>query len=156
MSQLQKIGAPQNKMYQISWNKTYKNISYPEAMKLVENSAVTTYANVAKPTNNTTQNLGMQDDIPNKRTENTNRMTKRKLFQPDNQLHTEQGPKQNLQLQTNKAEDMPPTKKQTKTQSKQQKKNKYPYYLDKTQQSPTKNIEYEWKSTANPKKEGGL
>ena len=37
-----------------------KNISYPEARKLVENSVVTTtYANIAKPANNSTQNLGV-------------------------------------------------------------------------------------------------
>ena len=37
-----------------------KNISYPKAKKFIENSlATTTYANIAKPTNNSTQNQGM-------------------------------------------------------------------------------------------------
>ena len=37
-----------------------KNISYPEARKLIENSlATTTYANIVRPTNNFTQNQGM-------------------------------------------------------------------------------------------------
>ena len=37
-----------------------KNISYPEATKFIENSlATTTYANIAKLTNNSTQNQGM-------------------------------------------------------------------------------------------------
>ena len=37
-----------------------KNIPYPEAKKLIENSlATTTYANIAKPTNHSTQNQGI-------------------------------------------------------------------------------------------------
>ena len=55
-----------------------KYISYPEARKLVENSVVTTtYTNVVKPTNNSTQNKGMTHyEMINlkKRTENTNRI----------------------------------------------------------------------------------
>ena len=41
-------------------SETQKNISYPEAMKFIENSlSTTTYANITKPTNNSTQNQGM-------------------------------------------------------------------------------------------------
>ena len=67
-----------------------KNISYLEANKFIENSlATTTYANIAKPTNNFTQNQSRSDnsfrhDKSNKRIEDTSWITKRKLDQLDN------------------------------------------------------------------------
>ena len=55
-----------------------KNISYLEAMKLVGNSVVTTtYAN--EQLDSDSRNDPLQEDKSNKRTEHTNRITKRKL-----------------------------------------------------------------------------
>ena len=66
-----------------------KNISYPEARKIVENSLVTTtYWNIAKPTNNPIQNKGMTlSEIITliEELKSTNRIAERKLNQPANQ-----------------------------------------------------------------------
>ena len=96
-------------------NKTHREylISGGKKKKLVNSSIVTTtYANIAKPTKNLTQNPRngpSRDDKPNQRTLNTNIITQN-LNNLTIKPHVEPVPKKHPQLQTNKAGD-PPVKK---------------------------------------------
>ena len=95
-----------------------KNISYPEAKKLVRNSVVTTYTNVAKPVNNPTQNQGMtHHQMINliKELRILIELLRESLTNLTTNTHAEPDPKKNLQLQTNKTED---PKKQTQQKHK--------------------------------------
>ena len=92
-----------------------KSISYLEARKLVENSVVTiTYANVAKPTNNSTQNQGMTcHEMIIKELKTLIELLREILTNLTIKPHAKPDPKKNLQLQTNEAD--PPQSNQTKT-----------------------------------------
>ena len=100
-----------------------KNISYPEARKFIENSlATTTYANIVKPTNDSTQNQGMSPhfDIINliKELNTLLKLLKESLTNLTTKLYAGPDPK-NLHPHSNKTED-PPKINQTITQPKQQ------------------------------------
>ena len=89
--------------------KNTKNISYPEARKLVRNSVVTTtYTNVTKPVNNSTQNQGMtHNEMINliKELKTLIELLRESVTNLITKTHAE--PKKNIQPQTNKAEDPP-------------------------------------------------
>ena len=77
-----------------------KDIPYPEARKFIENSLATnTYANIPKPTNNSTQNQGMMTHS-NKRIENTTWIARGKLDQLNNLVPHSNEAKDPLQNQT--------------------------------------------------------
>ena len=101
-----------------------KNISYLEARKFIENSlATTTYANIAKPTNNSTQNLGMMThfDMINliKELKTLLELLRKSLTNLITKPHAGPDPKKNLHPHSNETED-PQKINQTKTQPKQQ------------------------------------
>ena len=97
-----------------------KNISYPEARKFIENSlATTTYANIVKPTNNTTQNQGMTPhfDITNliKELKTLLELLRESLTNLTTKLHAGPDPKKNLYPHSNETKD-PQKVNQTITQ----------------------------------------
>ena len=112
-----------------------KNISYPEARKLVDNSVVTTtYANIAKPMNNSTQNQGItQHEMINVLKELKTHILRKNLTSLTTEPHTEADLKKNLQPKTNEDEDPPPQKNPNQTA-----KFKRSYYNYQTQQPSTK------------------
>ena len=115
-----------------------KNISYPKAKKFIENSlATTTYAKIAKSTNNSTQNQGMMThfDMINliKELKTLHELLREGLTNLISKPHVEPDQKKKLHPHSNKAEDQKKTN-QTKTSS------RHPSHDYKTQQSPTKKI----------------
>ena len=100
-----------------------KNISYLEARKFIENSlATTTYANIAKPTNNSTQKGMMTHfDMINliKELKTLLELLRESLINLTTKPHAEPDPKKNLHPHSNETED-PQKTNQTKTQPKQQ------------------------------------
>ena len=85
-----------------------ENISYPQARKLIENSVVSaTYANVAKPVNNSTKNQEMiHYEMINliKELKTLIELLRESLTNLISKPHTEPDPKKNLQLQINETE----------------------------------------------------
>ena len=103
-----------------------KNIFYPEARKFIENSlATTTYATIAKPTKNCTQNQVMMThfDMINliKELKTLLELLRESLTNLTTKLDNYAGPdpKKNFQPHNNETED-PKKTNQTKTQFKQQ------------------------------------
>ena len=104
--------------------KHIKNISYPEARKFIVNSlATTTYANIAKPTNNSIPKKGMMThfDMINliKELKTLLEFLRESLTNLTTKPHTEPDPRKYLHPHSNKTED-PQKTNQTKTQPKQQ------------------------------------
>ena len=104
--------------------KHIKNISYSEARKFIENSpATTTYVNIAKPTNNSTQNQGVVThfDMINliKELKTLLELLRESLTSLTTKPHTGPDSKKNLHPHSNKTADLK-KKNQTKTQPKQQ------------------------------------
>ena len=104
-SQLKRMQNMEKRILEV---KHTRNISYLEAKKLVKNSVITTYANVAKLTNNSTQNqriihYKMINLIKELKTliELLRESLTLDLVQP----HAKPDPMKNLYLQTNKAKD---------------------------------------------------
>ena len=130
-----------------------KNISYPEARKFIENSlATTTYANIVKPTNNSTQNQGMTPhfDITNLTKElKTLLELLRESLTNLTKLHAGPYPKMNLHPHSNETED-PKKINQTITQPKQQQTPGIPPIT--TKPFLQKEIGQYWKPTATPPK----
>ena len=92
-----------------------KNISYPEARKFIEKSlATTTYANIVKPTNNSTQNQRMTPHfhITNliKELNTLLELLRESLTNLTTKLHTGPDPKKNLHPHSNETEDHPKNK----------------------------------------------
>ena len=85
-----------------------KNISYPEARKFIENSlATTTYANIVKPTNNSTDfPLYITNLI--KELNTLLELLRESLTNLTTKLHAGPDPKKNLHPHSNKTEDPPP------------------------------------------------
>ena len=115
---------PKNVNYRIKnvRSKTHKKISYPEARKFIENSLVTTtYANIVKPTNNSTQNQGMMThfDMTNliEELKTLLELLKERLTNLITKPHAEPDPKKNLHPHNNEAEDPPPKKHKNKLQA---------------------------------------
>ena len=113
-----------------------KNISYPESRKFIENSlATTTYANIAKTTNNSTQNQGMMThfDMTNliKELKTLLELLRKNLTNLTTKPHAGPDPKKNLYPHSNETEDHPKIN-QTKTSS------RHPFHHYKTQKSSTK------------------
>ena len=86
-----------------------KNISYSEARKFIENSlATTTYANVVKPTNNSTRNQGMTPHfhITNliKKLNTLLELLRESLTNLTTKLHAGPDPKKNLHPHSNETE----------------------------------------------------
>ena len=116
-----------------------KNIYYSDARKFIENSlATTTYANIAKPTNNSTQNQGMMThfDMINliKELKTLLELLRESLTNLTTKPHAGPDPKNNLYQHSKETEDPPPKINQTKTNS------RHPSNHYKTQQSSTKRI----------------
>ena len=87
-----------------------KNISCPEARKFIENSlTTTTYANIAKPTNNSTQNQGMMThfDMINliNKLKTLLELLRENLTNLTIKPHAGPDPKKNLHPHSNETED---------------------------------------------------
>ena len=133
-----------------------KNISYSEARTFIENSlATTTYANIVKPTNNSTQNRGMTPhfDITNliKELKTLLELLRESLTNLTTKLHAGPDPKKNLPPHSNKTED-PQKINQTITQPKQQQTPGIPPITTKPNNLPPKKNGQYWKPTVNPQK----
>ena len=92
-----------------------KDLSYLEARKFIENTlATTTYANIAKPTNNSTQNQGMMThfDMINliKELKTLLELLRESLINLITKLYAEPDPKKNLHPHSNETEDPPKNK----------------------------------------------
>ena len=125
-----------------------KNISYPEARNFIENFLARTYASIAKPTNNSTQNQGMMThfDIINliKELKTQLELLRESLTNLTTKPHA--GPDHPC---SNETEDLKKIN-QTKTSS------RHPSHHYKTQQSSTKKIGQHRNPTASPQKEMSL
>ena len=114
-----------------------ENISYPQARKLTENSVVSaTYANIAKPVNNSTKNQEMiHYEMINliKELKTLIELLRESLTNLISKPHAEPNPKKNLQPQINETEYK---KNSTQTTTNP----KHPYYHYQIQQSPSKKI----------------
>ena len=119
-------------------------MSYSEARKFIENSLVTTiYANIAKPTNNSTQNQGMTHfHMRNliKELKTLLELLRENLTNLTTKPHAEPDPKKNLHLLTNKTEDSKKTN-QIKTQPKQQQTSGIPPITTKPNNPPPKKLD---------------
>ena len=119
-----------------------KNISYPEVRKFIENSiATTTYANIVKPTNNSTQNQGMTPHfhITNliKKLNTLLELLRERLTNLTIKLHAGPVPKKNLHQHSNETED--PLKNKPNNNSTQTTTNSmHPSHYYKTLQSSSK------------------
>ena len=131
-----------------------KNISYLEATKFIENSlAITIYANIVKPTNNSTQNQRMMTpfDMINliKELKTLLELLRESLTNLTTKPHAELDPKKNFHPHKNQNK---PNKNSTQSTT----NSRHPSHHYKTQQSPTKKIGWYWKLTGNPQKEISL
>ena len=131
-----------------------KNICYPEARKFIENSLATTaYANIAKPTNNSTQNQGMMIhfDMINliRELKTLLELLRESLINLTTKPHAEPDPK-NLHPHSNETED-PSKTNQTKTQPQQQAPG-IPPITTKPNNIPPKKLDNTESTPLNPQK----
>ena len=128
------------------WN-MQKKISYLEARKFIDNSPATnTYANIAKCTNNSSQNQGMMThfDMINliKELKTLLELLRESLTNLTTKPNAGPDPKKNLHPHSNETEDPPPKKKKklNKNSTHTTTSSRHPFYHYKTQQSSTKKI----------------